>query len=62
MIIVKSKYLDLPVGNKKLTLGDLNQNQLQSYKDRFGDKFFENLKKEKKEKKQKQESNYGVDA
>lgn len=58
MITVKSKYLDRPVGNKKLTLGELNQNQLESFKERFGDKYFE---KAKKEKKQKQGSTYGVD-
>ena len=61
MILVKKEFLDVKVGNGKLTLGELNQNQLESFKKRFGDKYFEVEKKEKK-KKIKEQENYGLDA
>ena len=49
MIIVKKEYLqELRRAGCKLTLGEMNQNQLQSIKDSQGDKWFETSSTKKK--------------
>ena len=47
MIIVKKEYLQTMLGYK-IPLGEMNQHQLQCAKDAWGDKYFENAKKQKK--------------
>lgn len=49
MIIVKKEFIDTKVSHYKLTLGEMNQNQLEHIKERFGDKYFETSKKAKKD-------------
>jgi hypothetical protein len=50
MLIVKKEYLqELRRAGSSLTLGEMNQNQLQSIKDTQGDKWFESAKKKKKD-------------
>tara|TARA_R100001086_G_scaffold89415_2_gene43789 strand:- start:660 stop:842 length:183 start_codon:yes stop_codon:yes gene_type:complete len=41
MIIVKKEYLNIKLGSRRLTLGELNQRQLEHTKNVFGDKYFE---------------------
>jgi hypothetical protein len=48
MIIVKKEYLDEKVSHYRLTLGEMNQHQLEHIQSRFGDKYFETQKKKKK--------------
>lgn len=48
MIIVKKEYLlEQPRTYSKLTLGEMNQVQLESIQKQFGDKWFESVKKKK---------------
>ena len=48
MLIVKKEYLEeLRRAGCKLTLGEMNQNQLQSIKDTQGDQWFESTPKKK---------------
>ncbi len=51
MITVKKEYLERYIGSRNLTLGEMNQGQLKSVQDRFGDKYFETVKETKKTKK-----------
>tara|TARA_R100000005_G_scaffold96654_1_gene85587 strand:- start:3247 stop:3420 length:174 start_codon:yes stop_codon:yes gene_type:complete len=52
MLIVKKEYLqEKPRAGCKLALGDMNQNQLQSIKEKQGDKWFETKEIKKKKKK-----------
>ena len=48
MIRVKKEYLNQKVSHYRLTLGEMNQHQLENIQDRFGDKYFETAKKQKK--------------
>jgi|TARA_R100000084_G_scaffold97309_2_gene51220 hypothetical protein len=52
MIIVKKEYLNISItGGSRLVLGDMNQDQLQDMKNRYGDKWFETEGSKKKKKK-----------
>lgn len=49
MLIVKKEYLqEKPRAGCKLALGDMSQNQLQSIKEKQGDKWFETSNSKKK--------------
>jgi hypothetical protein len=47
MLIVKKEYLNEKVSHYRLTLGEMNQHQLETIVKRFGDKYFEAPKKRK---------------
>ena len=49
MIIEKKEFIDTKVSHYKLTLGEMNQHQLEHIKNVFGDKYFETSKKAKKD-------------
>ena len=51
MITVKKEYLERFIGSKKLTLGEMNQHQLESVRAIHCDKYFETVKETKKTKK-----------
>ncbi len=51
MITVKKEYLERFIGSTKLTLGEMNQHQLESIRAIHGDKYFETIKETKKTKK-----------
>tara|TARA_R100000664_G_C2759412_1_gene149160 strand:- start:3728 stop:3889 length:162 start_codon:yes stop_codon:yes gene_type:complete len=48
MITVKKEHLNTRVSRYNLTLGEMNQNQLEGVKERHGDKWFEKQTKKKK--------------
>ncbi len=51
MITVKKEYLERYIGSRNLTLGEMNQHQLESVRAIHGDKYFETTKETKKTKK-----------